>query len=139
MSVNKSSYRIRFARPEEIPAITELMRPYNMHHIPSPEMGPLDYKCFIVAEQNGRLLGAAGYTFLSDDVGKRRSWPCVPTAPVWGWAGNCKPDACRFCAASAASKSLTNADRPETIAWYKQHFGYRENREIAQDSLFRFG
>ena len=65
MTLPLAAWKIRFARPEDIPSIIELMRPYNMHHIPSPEMGALDYKCFIVAEQNGWLAGAAGYTFLS--------------------------------------------------------------------------
>jgi len=33
----KLKYRIRFARPGDIPGIIELMRPYNMHHSPSTE------------------------------------------------------------------------------------------------------
>ncbi|MCE5211088.1 MAG: GNAT family N-acetyltransferase [Deltaproteobacteria bacterium] len=126
MSVNKSSYRIRFARPEEIPAITELMRPYNMHHIPSPEMGPLDYKCFIVAEQNGRLLGAAGYTFLSDDVGKTTLMAVRPDCTRLGLGRKLQTRRMQILRSLGCVKIITNADRPETIAWYKQHFGYRE-------------
>ncbi|MFA5322531.1 MAG: GNAT family N-acetyltransferase [Smithella sp.] len=126
MSDSKSSYRIRFARPEDIPCIIELMRPYNMHHIPSPEMGSLDYKCFIVAEQNGQLIGAAGYTFLADDVGKTTLMAVRPDCARMGLGRKLQTRRMQFLRSLGCVKIITNADRPETIAWYKQYFGYRE-------------
>lgn len=126
MSDIKSNYKIRFARYYEIPAIIELMKPYNMHHIPSPEMGNLDYKCFIVAEQNGQLLGAAGYTFLSDDVGKTTLMAVRPDCTGIGLGMNLQTRRMQILRGLGCVKIITNADRPETIAWYKQHFGYRE-------------
>lgn len=126
MSETKSNYRIRFARYYEIPAIIELMKPYNMHHIPSPEMGPLDYKCFIVAEQNGQLMGAAGYTFLSDDIGKTTLMAVRPDCTGIGLGKKLQTRRMQILRGLGCVKIITNADRPETIAWYKQHFGYRE-------------
>ncbi|MBN1471882.1 MAG: GNAT family N-acetyltransferase [Syntrophaceae bacterium] len=126
MSTSASSYKIRFARPGEIPDIIELMRPYNMHHIPSPEMGPLDYKCFIVAEQNGQLLGAAGYTFLSDDVGKTTLMAVRPDCTKMGLGKILQTRRMQILRGLGCVKIITNTDRPETIVWYKQHFGYRE-------------
>ncbi|HEY6770967.1 MAG TPA: hypothetical protein VI035_00800 [Solirubrobacterales bacterium] len=38
---------------------------------------------------------------------------------------------------AGATRVITNADRPETIAWYKRHFGYREVGEVAK--LHEFG
>lgn len=126
MSEDGSGYRIRFARPGDIPGIVELMRPYNMHHIPSPEMGPLDDKCFIVAEQNAQLLGAAGYTFLSADVGKTTLMAVRPDCTRMGLGLKLQARRMQILRSLGCSKLITNADRPETIAWYKHHFGYRE-------------
>jgi len=126
MSIHTTDYNIRFARPEEIPDIIELMRPYNMHHIPSPEMGPLDYKCFIVAEQNGQLIGAAGYTLLADDVGKTTLMAVRPDCTRLGLGKILQTKRMQILRGLGCMKIVTNADRPETIAWYKQHFGYRE-------------
>ena len=126
MPHTNSNYKIRFARFQEIPAIIELMRPYNMHHIPSPEMGPLDHKCFIVAEQNGQLLGAAGYTFLSDDVGKTTLMAVRPDCTKMGLGRKLQTRRMQILRGLGCVKIITNADRPETISWYKQHFGYRE-------------
>ena len=38
---------------------------------------------------------------------------------------------------AGATRVITNADRPETIAWYKRHFGYREVAEVPK--LHEFG
>ena len=32
----------------------------------------------------------------------------------------------RLMAEAGARRVITNADRPETIAWYERHFGYRK-------------
>jgi len=115
----ESSYEIRFARAEEIPDIIELMRHYNMHHIPSPEMSALDCKCFSVAEQNGQLLGAAGYTFLPDDVGKTTIMAVRPDCTRLGLGRKLQTRRMQILRGLGCVKIITNADRPETIAWYK--------------------
>jgi hypothetical protein len=33
---------------------------------------------------------------------------------------------------AGATSVVTNADRPETIAWYERHFGYRRVGEVAK-------
>lgn len=126
MPYQSPAYKIRFARPEDIPSIIELMRPYNMHHIPSPEMGALDYKCFMVAERNGRLAGAAGYTFLSADVGKTTLMAVSPECSGHGLGMELQTRRMQILRSLGCTKIITNADRPQTIAWYKRHFGYRE-------------
>lgn len=126
MLSSASRYNIRFARPEEIRDIIELMRPYNMHHIPSPEMSPLDDKRFIVAEQNGQLLGAAGYTFVSEEIGKTTLMAVRPDCARMGLGKILQTRRMQILRGLGCTKIITNTDRPETIAWYKQHFGYRE-------------
>lgn len=126
MSDNQSNYRIRFARSGDISGIIELMKPYNMHHIPSPEMGALDYKYFIVAEQNSDLIGAAGYTFLADDTGKTTLMAVHPDYARLGLGKELQTRRMQILRSLGCVKIITNADRPDTIAWYKRNFGYRE-------------
>ena len=38
---------------------------------------------------------------------------------------------------AGAARVVTNADRPETIAWYQRHFGYRRVGEVRK--LHEFG
>jgi len=97
-----------------------------MHHIPSPEMGPLDDKCFIVAEQAGKLIGAAGYTFLSPDVGKTTLMAVHPDYKNKGVGITLQTCRMQILRNAGCVKIITNADRPETIAWYKRKFGYSE-------------
>lgn len=126
MTDQRVPYRIRFARARDIPAIIELMRPYNMHHIPSPEMGELDDKHFLVAEADGRLIGAAGYTFISPEVGKTTLMAVNPAYTGHGLGMELQTARMRVLRSLGCEKIITNADRPATIAWYKRHFGYRE-------------
>jgi len=128
--------RIRFARPEDIPGIIDLMRPYNMHHIPSPEMGPLDDKCFIVAEQDGLLLGTAGYTFLSPETGKTTLLAVRPDCTRTGLGRQLQARRMQILRSLGCTTLITNADRPESIHWYKRHFGYREIGKLPKISPF---
>lgn len=137
MSDNKSNYGIRFARPGDISGIIELMKPYNMHHIPSPEMGALDYKCFIVAEQKGGLIGAAGYTFLANDTGKTTLMAVHPDYARLGLGKELQTRRMQILRSLGCVKIITNADRPDTIAWYKRNFGYREIGKLPK--LHSFG
>jgi uncharacterized protein (DUF849 family)/N-acetylglutamate synthase-like GNAT family acetyltransferase len=136
MPQDRPSYTIRFARPEDLSGIIDLMKPYNMHHIPSPEMGPLDDKCFIVAEQNGNLLGAAGYTFLSADVGKTTLMAVRPDCTRMGLGLKLQTRRMQILRSLGCASLITNADRPETIAWYKHHFGYREVAKLPKIHSF---
>ena len=56
-------FTLRPARPDDRDAILECLRPWNMHHVPSPEMEQVELDRFFVAELSGRVVGAAGYTF----------------------------------------------------------------------------
>lgn len=118
--------KIRFGRPEDIPSIISLMEPYNMHHIPSPEMGELNYKFFLVAETKDRLIGAAGFAFLSDETGKTTLMAVHPDFTRCGIGRKLQRMRMEILAGFGCTRIITNADRPETVSWYKKHFGYRE-------------
>jgi 3-keto-5-aminohexanoate cleavage enzyme len=130
-------YKIRFARPPDIPFIISLMEPYNMHHIPSPEMGQLDDKFFLVAESKGKIIGAAGFIFLSSEIGKSTLMAVHPEFIHLGVGKKLQQMRMEILAGFGCNKMITNADRPETIIWYKKHFNYKEIGKIPK--LHSFG
>jgi 3-keto-5-aminohexanoate cleavage enzyme len=121
-----TSFTIRRAYPDEGPAILEIMRPWNMHHVPSPEMESLDLDCFFVAEQNGVIIGASGYRLLGSGRGKTTLLAVLPRHLGSGAGAALQIARLQAMAAFGVHTVTTNADRPETIAWYKARFGYRE-------------
>ncbi len=117
---------IRRAQPEDREAILEVMRPWNMHHVPSPEMESIDLSCFFVARVDGRVVGAAGYKVLSEGQGKTTLLGVLPEYTGLGIGRVLQEARLREMARLGVERVTTNADRPATIAWYKRLFGYRE-------------
>jgi ribosomal-protein-alanine N-acetyltransferase len=121
-----SSFTIRPARPDDEPAILEIMRPWNMHHVPSAEMEALDMGCFFVAEIGPVIIGASGYKVLGQGQGKTTLLAVRPEYLGSGAGAALQVKRLQAMAALGVDTVTTNADRPETIAWYKSRFGYRE-------------
>ncbi len=119
-------FTLRPARPDDRDAILECLRPWNMHHVPSPEMEQVELDRFFVAELSGRIVGAAGYTFLAPGHGKTTLLGVLPQHNALGIGAALQEARVQAMAAQGATKIPTNADRPQVIAWYKKHWGYRE-------------
>lgn len=120
------AYTIRPARQEDMPAMLAILRTVNMHHIPSPEMPELDWRCCFVAEADNRLAGLCGYKIISASEGKTTLLAVLPEYRRGGIGQALQEERMRALLARGIRFLTTNADRPETIAWYKKHFGYQE-------------
>ncbi len=119
-------FSIEKAKPEDLEAILEVMRPWNMHHVPSPEVEELDLSCFFVARVGEKTVGAAGYKLLSQSRAKTTLMAVLPEYGRSG-IGKALQDARLEAMAAVGVKSvITNADRPATIKWYIKCYGYRE-------------
>lgn len=59
-----NDFSIAPAKSDDRDAILAVMRPANMHHVPSPEMAELELDRFFVARADGRVVAAAGYKLL---------------------------------------------------------------------------
>jgi ribosomal-protein-alanine N-acetyltransferase len=127
-----SRFTIRPARPDEGPAILEVMRPWNMHHVPSAEMESLDLNCFFVAEMDGIIIGASGYKLLGPGQGKTTLLAVLPEYLGSGAGAALQLRRMEAMAALGVHTVTTNADRPETIAWYKSRFGYIEVGKLSK-------
>lgn len=118
---------IRPARQSDLPGMLEVLHHVNMHHIPSPEMPALDLACFFVAHDgSGRIVGLSGYKVLSPTQGKTTLLAVHPDYKGTGLGYALQARRMDALVALGVEELTTNADRPEIIAWYKKHFGYRE-------------
>ena len=103
-----------------------VMESWNMHHIPSAEMEELDLSCFFVARLSGHVAGAAGYKLLSPEKGKTTQLGIRPQFSGMGIGRDLQNAMLDTMYKAGIRKVLTNTDRPETILWYKKHYGYRQ-------------
>ncbi|MEE4214761.1 MAG: GNAT family N-acetyltransferase [Bacteroidales bacterium] len=117
---------IRQAGKEDRDEILRIMEYWNMHHVPSEEMPELDISCFFIAEENGKIVGASGYKMISPEVGKTTLLGVDPEEAGKGIGMALQQARLKKMHELGAKKVITNADRPDTIAWYKKHFGYYE-------------
>ncbi|MBK1726201.1 GNAT family N-acetyltransferase [Halorhodospira neutriphila] len=131
-------YSLRRAGSSDYEAILEVMAHWNMHHVPSPEMGSVDPSYFFVAEREGVVIGAAGYQIISPAQGKTTLLGVIPDFSGLGVGKELQEARLEAMYAAGVREVITNADRPEVIVWYKKHYGYREighTRKLAPFSL----
>ena len=118
--------QIRHAREEDVAEILAILETVNMHEVPSPEMPELDWRTFFVAHCDGRMVGAAGYKLLSTTEAKTTLMAVLPEFRRDGVGRALQTRRMEAALEKGARTLVTNADIPETIAWYKKHFGYVE-------------
>ena len=123
---NPIQYQIEKASRNDREAILKVMEPWNMHHVPSEEMDELDLSCFFVARVSGNIVGAAGYKLLTTEKGKTTLLGIRPELSGMGLGRALQDARLEAMYALGIKRVVTNADRPETIIWYKKHYGYRE-------------
>lgn len=114
------------ACPNDRAAILAVMRHFNMHHVPSVEMEELDLSRFFVARMRGHIVGAAGYRILSPTEAKTTLLGVLPECGGMGIGKELQHRRMITMHEAGIRKLITNADRPETILWYKKHYGYRQ-------------
>lgn len=130
------NYTIEAAASTDREAILEVMLPFNMHHVPSPEMEELDLTCFFVARMNGRIVGAAGYKVLSPTTAKTTLLGVLPDYGGMGIGRALQHRRMEVLFKQGIITLTTNADRPDTILWYKKHYDYQEIGRLRKISPF---
>ena len=135
--MKERGFVVERAGPGDGKAILEVMRPWNMHHVPSSEMEELDLSCFFVARLEGHVVGASGYKLLSQTLAKTTLLAVLPDHSGKGIGKALQDARLDAMAALGVTRVTTNADRPATIDWYKNHYGYREVGTLAK--LHSFG
>jgi uncharacterized protein (DUF849 family)/ribosomal protein S18 acetylase RimI-like enzyme len=131
-------------RPARLPAdrrpMLDILETVNMHRVPSPEMDDFDVGHWFVAEVGGEMVGVAGYRILRDGsglAGKTTLLAVLPEHRELGIGRALQELRMELMRDAGATRVITNADRPETIAWYERHFGYRRVGEV--EKVHEFG
>ena len=136
-----SDFSIRPARlPADREGMLAVLETANMHRVPSPEMDDFDVGCWHVAELGSRIVGVAGFRLLEEDgglTGKTTLLAVHPDQRGLGVGRALQELRMRLMRQAGAVRVVTNADRPETIAWYERRFGYRRVGELPK--LHEFG
>lgn len=127
---------VRPARSGELDVILAVMEPANMHRLDSPEMPELNLERFVVAELDGQVVGAAGWELLEPELAKTTLLAVHPEARGHGVGAALQQARMEAMAQAGAKRVRTNADRPQTIDWYKRNFGYEEVGTLAKVDAF---
>jgi 3-keto-5-aminohexanoate cleavage enzyme len=130
LSIEKASQRDR-------DGIIEVLRQWNMHHIPSLEMAELDLSCVFVAKLYDRIVGVGGYKMLSETEGKTTVLAVYPEFQGFGIGRQLQEKRLDALHGLGAKTVTTNCDRPLTVVWYKKYFGYEEIGQLRK--LCSFG
>jgi 3-keto-5-aminohexanoate cleavage enzyme len=133
-------YAIRGADPVRDRAdMLRVLEPANMHHVPSPEMDDFDVGHWFVAESEGQVVGLAGYRIINTGrgrAGKTTLLAVEPSQRSKGIGRALQELRMELMRDAGAERVVTNADRPETIAWYERHFGYQRVGSVAKEHEF---
>jgi len=134
-------FRIRPAMlPHDREAMLDVLATVNMARVPSPEMPDFGVGHWYVAEAEGRVVGLAGFRLLGpaeEPVGKTMLLAVEPGQRAQGIGRALQELRMRLMRDAGAVRVVTNADRPEAIAWYERHFGYHRVGEVRK--LHEFG
>jgi predicted N-acetyltransferase YhbS len=127
----------RPAVEEDWEDVLRVLETANFHHIPSPEMSKLDLSCCFVAEMDGEVVGVAGYEVKPDGSGKTTLMAVQPGRRGLRIGQRLQELRMLTMRERGCRRVVTNADLPETIAWYKRKFGYHEAGHVPK--LHEFG
>lgn len=122
---------IRKMREEDLPDCMAILEGWNMaprppsDDTPEPERAGIEIANGFVAESDGRIVGTCSYIVHSADLAETASLAVDP-AFKGGGAGFLLQQARLDEMRRRGIKTVrTETDRPETIRWYVERFGYR--------------
>ncbi len=120
------NFTIENAQPQDRDEIIKVLKPWNMHRIPSPEIEEFDFSCLYIAKIRNEIVGVSGYKLLADNTGKTRSLAVYPELQGSGIGKALQEIRLEAMYNAGVEKVITNADRPSIILWYIKHYGYYE-------------
>ena len=116
------NFIIEEAKQNDFNSIIAVLKPWNMHHIPSIEMEMIDFSTFFVAKIDDRIVGVSGYKILSEGKGKTTLLAVYPEFQGSGIGKALQDRRLGAMYKAGVKKIITNADRSDIILWYKKHY-----------------
>lgn len=141
MSLVQPIFQIEPALDTDHDAILELMAHWNMQHVPSAEVEELYLPGFNVVRAAhddlatgggadggpapGALIAACGHKLIAPGRGKNTLFAVHPRWRGHGLGHRLMDSALLALRRAGARTVLTNTDRPQSVAWYRDCYGYR--------------
>lgn len=126
-----SGIRVRKMQDEDLPACMAILENWNMAprlpsaDTPEPERTGIDVANGFVAEVDGRIVGTCGYIVHSPELAETASLAVDPLFKGGGAGLLLQRARLDEMQRRGIRRVRTEADRPETIRWYVELFGYR--------------
>lgn len=120
--------RIRPMRESDVPAAMEVLGRWNMAprpDEPDAERTGLVVDQSFVAERGGRVVGTASYLMLGPDTAETASLAVDPGSRGLGLGYRLQVARLKAMWRRGVRRVRTETDRPDTIRWYIEKFGYR--------------
>lgn len=130
------NYTIENAQPSDFEQILAVLKPWNMHYVPSVEMEMIDFDTFFVAKIDGDIVGVSGYKILDETNGKTTLLAVFPEFQGSGVGKALQDKRLEAMHQKGMKIVTTNADRPDIILWYKKHYGYEEVGKLKKLASF---
>lgn len=124
-----SEVRIRKMRPGDVPAAREILEGWNMaprDDLPDAERSEIRVENAFVAEVDGRIVGTASYIVHGPELGETASLAVEPGHRGQGIGARLQEARLAEMRERGIRTVRTETDRPATIRWYVEKFGYEE-------------
>ena len=118
---------VRPMMPEDLPAATAVLAKWNMAPRPDledAERSGIDVSNSFVAERDGEILGMASYLMLGPDTAETASLAVDPASRGLGLGYQLQVARLEAMWRRGVRRVRTETDRPATIDWYLEKFGY---------------
>lgn len=119
---------IRAMRESDVPRALEILQQWNMAprpEEPDAERRGIDVARSFVAERDGIILGTASYIVLGPGTAETASLAVDPGSRGLGLGYRLQAARLEAMWARGIRHVRTETDRPETVRWYIEKFGYR--------------
>jgi N-acetylglutamate synthase-like GNAT family acetyltransferase len=126
-----SEVHLRKMRAEDVPACMAILAGWNMAprppsiDNPEPERSGIEVANGFVAEVDGRIVGTCGYIVHSSELAETASLALDPSFKGSGVGFLLQQARLDEMRRRGITRVRTETDRPETIRWYVERFGYR--------------
>ncbi len=123
------SYLIRKMKDKDLTEAYALLEKWNMAPMPdnpNAERSGIEVNHAFVAIKDNKIVGMSSYFLLSEDVAETASLAVDPEYKGLGLGFKLHEARIQEMKERGIKKVHTETDRPETIQWYKDKFGYKE-------------
>jgi N-acetylglutamate synthase-like GNAT family acetyltransferase len=124
--------KIRKFIPDDLPVVNAILEKWNMApraataDVPNPERESLIPEHTFVALDEGKIVGVCSYLILSKDEAETASLAVSPECKGKGVGYKLQLARLKEMKERGFKRVHTETDRPETIQWYIDKFGYKK-------------